>query len=231
MVDEAATDAANTRPSLFVEAGSTETFAGADALICTAGDGEAAAAAAAPLIWRCAPGSAVPAGARVCVADGGLGAAAQLRAAAGGAFVVPRVEVQRAARRYGFATDASGSGFSTYHLDPATAAGFDVDDGGRQMSLADWLAEAARLGFAEVWLHSRDAAATGRGFAADLLARAHRLAPHLGLWLSGGGASAEDIERVASRPGLVALVVPQAALATTGVGDPPDTETDGRPTA
>lgn len=209
MAAESDAGAGSGRPNLFAEVAGTHPIAGADAHICAAGG----TAPVGPVIWRCAPGASAPAGARVCVADGGLDAAVRLSAQAGGAFVVPRVEVQRVARRYGFSTDTSGSGFSTYHLDPASAAGFEVEDAGRQVALTDWISDAARRGFAEVWLHSRDAAAVGRGFAGDLLGRAHRLAPELGLWLSGGGTAFGDIGRIAAQPGLVALVVPETALA------------------
>lgn len=211
------------RPSIFVEASGAQTIAGADAQICAAG-------AAAPddvVIWRCAPGQMVPDSALVCVADGGLAAATQLRAKVGSTIVVPRAEVQRTERRYGFLTNTSGSGFSTYQLDPATATGFDVADGGRSLPIADWLAEAVRLGFAEVWLHSHDAAAVGRGFAGDLLERAHRLAPALGFWLSGGDAAPADIERMVGRPGLVALVVSPQVL---GVETPEISGTTSRGT-
>lgn len=209
MAAESGAGTLQNRPGIFAEVADAQAAVDVDAHICVAG----AVAPAGPVIWRCAPGTLAPAGARVCVVDGGLDAAVRLRVDGDRLFVVPRVEVQRATRRYGFSADASGSGFSTYHLDPASAAGFEVDDAARQVALADWLAEAARRGFAEVWLHSRDAAAAGRGFAGDLLGRAHRLAPELGFWLSGGGAAFGDVERIAAQPGLVALVVPGAAFA------------------
>jgi len=209
------------RASLFVEAVAPCPVAGADAVICDAPAEPITEAARGPVIWRCAPGQSAPAGARVCVAEGGLAAAAQLRAAAPAALVVPRAEVQRLARRYSFATESSGSGFSTYHLDPATVAGFEVEDGGRQIALADWLAEATRQGFFELWLHSRDAAAAGLGFAGELLDRAHRMAPETGFWLSGGGRGADDVARIQARPGLAALVLAQAALADPDTGAAP----------
>lgn len=214
---------AEARASIFVEAIGKQTIAGVNAQICAA-DGPAPDG---PVIWRCGPGHSVPATARVCVADGGLAVAVRLQVGAGAVLVVPRVEVQRTARRYGFSTDNSGSGFSTFHLDPATVAGFDVSDGGRQVSLADWLSEAEQSGFAEVWLHSRDAETSGRGFAGDLLERAHQLAPALGIWLSGGGATRDDIERVAMRPGLVALVVMPQVLASETAEDASFPNPDG----
>ena len=207
------TSAGPARPNLFVEATGPQPLDGADAVICAAPAEAAEVPSDLGVIWRWSPGCQVPPQARVCVAEGGLEAAADLRDRAPSLAVVPRIEVQRAARSYGFAQHSGGSGFATYHLDPATARGDMVRDSGQEMPLADWLAQAAGQGFAEVWLHSTDAAAAGHGFSADLLKRAHRDAPAMGFWLSGGASGPGDIDRVAALPGLVALVVPQAALA------------------
>jgi hypothetical protein len=140
-------------------------------------------------------------------------AAAGLSARASGLAVVPRIEVRRATKRYWVTPDNSGSGFSTYHLDPATATAFLVADDGQDLPLGDWLMRATGLGFSEVWLHSSDAAAAGRGFSGDLLARAHRTAPQMRFWISGGGTSLRHFETIAAMPGLAAIVVDTASIA------------------
>ena len=204
------------RPDLFALAAAPHPLDGADAVICAAPAEGAGMPPDLGVIWRWSPGCQVPPQARICVAEGGLAAAAGLRDAVAGLVVVPRVEVQRAARRYGFSQHSGGSGFATFHLDPATVGSFIARDQGRETELADWLAQAVELGFVEVWLHSLDAAAAGHGFAADLLHRAHRDAPGMGFWLSGGARDQGDIDRVAALPGLAALVVPEAVLASLG---------------
>ena len=199
-------------PGLFVEAATPTQYPGADAVICDVPDELAEGQQSAGVIWRWSRGRELPALARFCVAEGGLVAAAGLSAGAAGLAVVPRIEVHRATRRFGFSPDSSGSGFSTYHLDPATATAFLAADGGQDVPLGDWLGRAAELGYPEVWLHSRDAAAAGGGFSHELLARAHRIAPQMRFWISGGGTSLSHFEAMAAMPGLVALVVNAANI-------------------
>jgi hypothetical protein len=190
----------------------------ASAVIC-----EAAAGIEAPppprdnVIWHLCRGEAPPPEAQVCVTDGLVGAT-ELAAEAPDLVVVPRVEARRVRSRYGFNPSASGSGFSTYHLDPASVQAFTVSERGQAAALGDWLRQAQTLGFAEVWLHGVEAEAAGRGFACDLLAKAHRIAPDLGLWISGGGREPVHFANAAQMPGLAALVVGSQVLSGLELG-------------
>jgi len=163
------------------------------------------------VIWHLAPGAPPPTGGALCVVDG-LAAAAE---AAGGPehpSIVPRAEVRQVAQRFGFTPGHAVSGFSTYQLDPASVSAYEVGEEDRAVPLGDWLAQAAALGFAEVWLHSPAAEAAQRGFPCALLAKAHRLAPGLRFWISGGGWQRAHFETAATGPGLAALVVPADVL-------------------
>ena len=127
--------------------------------------------------------------------------------------MVPRVEVRRGSSRYSFRPANPGEGFSTYRLDPGSVAVFLVRDGDHAVALADWLADAAARGFNTVWLHGIEAAGARRGFPIEMLRKARMLAPQMAIWLSGGGCEVRHFERLASEPGLAAVVVPETDLA------------------
>lgn len=203
-----------TRPSVFVAREGGAAVAGADAAICTLASATADDLHDGGIIWLWAPGDTLPAAARVCVAATGLVAAAELARIAPAVFVVPRVEVRRASRNYGFSRDNSGSGFNTFQLDPATVAAFTVLDAGTDTPLADWLRRAGELGFSEVWLQCSDSAGVSTG----LLVQAHRAAPELGFWVTGDSRWLRRVETAQVPPGLAALVVAPADLA----GFPPE---------
>lgn len=170
------------------------------------------------VIWHLAPGMPVPAGAKVCVVDG-LAAAAELAVGPEQAAIVPRAEVRKAAQRFGFTPGDAVSGFSTYRLDPVSASAYEVVEEGRTVPLGDWLARAAALGFAEVWLHSPAAEAAHQGFPCAMLAKANRLAPEMRFWISGGGWQRAHFETAASGAGLSALVVPADVAAEFAPGE------------
>ncbi len=224
-------------PSILTEAAYTENWpahlARPDGLIVTIEDSRGAPGPAglsvADTIWRTgAHGTPPPEGARICVVDG-LARAAAFAAADPGLFVVPRAEVVRASRQYGFDPAQDNSGFKTYHLNPATVTSHVIHENGARLSLAHWLEKGNDLGFSEFWLHGADAEKAGSGFPCDLLKHAHRLAPEARFWISGGGRSAAHVETIAPLPGLVALIVADdvlADLAATAEKDG-DTTVDG----
>jgi len=204
------------RPRLFVETGSG--CGGADGMVVPAGTEIAEDAALDGEIIRRCPGADRPPGpATIWVADGGLDRAAALRdrdvGIGAGIRVVPRAEVRRGSNRYSFRPASPGEGFSTYRLDPASVAEFLVLEGDHEIALANWLARAAALGFDTVWLHGIEAAGARRGFPIEMLRKAHRLAPQMAIWLSGGGCEVRHFERLASEAGLAAVVAPETDLA------------------
>ena len=198
---------------IFAEADPLFSWPAADAVICAMPSQEEAAPEREDIVWRWSQGGHLPSVTQICVVDEGLTAAAKLCADTEGLFVVPRAEVRRVSRRYSFAAAAPGEGFSTYRLDPASVSAFVATDSGREYPLADWLRQAGELGFSEIWLHGSGAASARQGFPVEILARAHRLAPQLCYWLSGGGCALEHFETIAPMPGLAALVVPGEDLA------------------
>jgi len=203
------------RAMLFVETGAG--CVGADGMVVAAGAEVAEDAARSVEIIRRCPGADRAAGpATIWVADGGLDRAAALcdgdvglRA---GIRVVPRAEVRRGASRYSFEPASPGEGFSTYRLDPGSVAEFLVLEGDHEIALANWLAGAAGRGFDTVWLHGIEAAGARRGFPIEILRKARLLAPEMAIWLSGGGCELRHFERLASEPGLAAVVVPETDL-------------------
>lgn len=199
-------------PRLFVETGSG--CAGADGMVVPVGaEIPEGAVWNGEIIRRCPGPDRPPGPATVWVADGGLDGAAALCDGHAGIRVVPRGEVRRGSSRYSFVPTSPGEGFSTYRLDPGSVAVFLVLDGGRAVALADWLARAAALGFDTVWLHGVEAAGARRGFPIEMLRKAHRLAPEMAIWLSGGGCEMRHFERLASEAGLAAVVAPETDLA------------------
>lgn len=214
------TDPANAlgppHPRLLVERPTGATPPAVDAVIWPAGCGGAGPSPLAGIIWRWSPGRTLPAEATICAADGGLDAAAGLAAERRGLTVAPRAEVRQGASRYSFVPALPGEGFSTYRLDPGSVAEFLVTEDGRDTRLADWLKRAARLGFQTVWLHGVEADAARRGFPIDMLRRAHRLAPGVTFWLSGGGCVLRHFARLTAEAGLTTVVVPEANLAALG---------------
>lgn len=198
-------------PKIFVidDAGGSHPLA--NATIRDAGTAQDLAGNGAADIWRIAPGTTLPDGAGICVTEG-LAAAVSLSAEAPDLTVIPRAEVARTAHRYGFSAGNGGSGFSTYQLDPATVAAFSVAEAGRNLPLDDWLTKASALGFDAVWLHGVTAEAAGLGFPCDMLAKAHRIAPDMAFWISGGGWQQRHFDTIAPMPGLAALVVPADVL-------------------
>ena len=205
-------DEPDTGPVVLAISGLEFEHPSAAAVICEAEEGTKAEIGREDVIWRVRRGGSAPQGARVCVAEG-LDAAAELAVGTPDMVVVPRAEVRRASSRYGFNPAITGSGFSTYHLDPASVQAFSVRERGRTVALGEWLSQAQTLGFREVWLHGVEAQEAGRGFACDLLAKAHRIAPRLQLWISGGGREPAHFANAARLPGLVALVVEAQVLA------------------
>ena len=165
------------------------------------------------IIRRCPGPNRPPGPATIWAADGGLGRAAALCDRRAGVRVVPRAEIRRGSSRYSFVPASPGEGFSTYRLDPGSVAEFLVLDGDHEIALANWLAGAAALGFDTVWLHGIEAAGARRGFPIEMLRKAHRLAPEMAIWLSGGGCEVRHFERLASEAGLAAVVVPETDLA------------------
>lgn len=194
-------------PLLFVTGGAGAVPPDASAAIRTHDPETSDADDAHGVIWHLAPGAPPPAGATLCVVDG-LTAAAEAAAGPEAPAIVPHAEVRQVAQRFGFTPGQAVSGFSTYRLDPASVSAYEVGEEDRTVPLGDWLAQAAALGFAEVWLHSPAAEAAGQGFPCAMLAKAHRLAPGMRFWISGGGRQAGHIETAAAGPGLAALVVP-----------------------
>jgi len=170
------------------------------------------------VIWHLAPGEPPPNGATLCVVDG-LAAAAEAASGPEAPAMVPRAEVRRAAQRFGFKPGRAVSGFSTYQLDPASVSAYEVGEADRTVPLGDWLAQAAALGFAEVWLHSPAAEVEGHGFPCAMLAKAHRLAPGMRFWVSGGGRLRRHFETAAAGPALAALVVPSDIAAEFAPGE------------
>ncbi len=160
-------------------------------------------------IWRLGPDDPPPPGARIVVADSLL-AAAETAQDRPDCTVVPRAEVRRAARRYGFDPAQDNSGFKTYQLNPATVAAYEVSEDGTTVTLGEWLRRAAALGFGEIWLYAADAEEAGRGFDCVLLDRARKIAPDALFWISGGGRTAAHVAVIAGRPGLAALVADEA---------------------
>lgn len=205
------------RPRVFVEGDPTVVHSDANAVICGGETATDVAGENANVIWRIPHGTPPP-GARVCVVDG-LEAAATLVAEAPELIVIPRAEVRRAAPRYGFSPGNGDSGFSTYQIDPATVSAFEVCGGSQSAPLGDWLRRAASLGFDEVWLHGIEAEEARRGFPCDLLAKAHRIAPDLQFWISGGGRQRGHFKTIARMPGLAALVVKAETLSEFGPGE------------
>jgi len=170
------------------------------------------------VVWHLVRGALPPAGAALCVVDG-LAAAAEAAAGPEAPAIVPRAEVRRAAQRFGFTPGHAVSGFSTYQLDPASVSAYEVGEEDRTVPLGDWLSQAATLGFAEVWLHSPAAEVAGQGFPCAMLAKAHRLAPGMRFWISGGGRQRAHFETAAAGPGLAALVVPADVAAEFAQGE------------
>lgn len=170
-----------------------------------------------PVIWHLAQGALPPTGATLCVVDGL--AAAEAAAGTEEPAIVPRADVRQVAQRFGFTPGQTISGFNTYQLDPASVSAYEVGEKNRTVSLGDWLAEAAARGFSEVWLHSPAASAAGKGFPCAMLAKAHRLAPGMRFWISGGGWQRAHFETAATAPALAALVVPADVLAGFAEGE------------
>jgi hypothetical protein len=170
------------------------------------------------VIWRIAQGTPPPPGASLCVADG-LDAAAALAVEAPKLAIIPRAEVRRVAPRYGFSVGNGGSGFSTYQLDPASVGAFTVSESGRNEPLGDWLEHATTLGFYEVWLHGIEADEAGLGFPCGLLAKAHRIAPDMRFWMSGGGRVPAHVATITKMPGLAALIIEADVLSGLEPGE------------
>ena len=217
-------DRVEKRPGYHVEAPRAELVAGADAVIVTvAADGppdDLPPEQAAAFVWRVGPGGEVPRGAHVCVAEG-LQRAIVIAEDAADLWVVPRVCVRRASQQYRFdPSQDDGSGFKTYHLNPATFAAWEVREDGAVVPLAEWLERAAGLGFDEIWLHDETAELTGRGFGCDLIDRAHRILPEARFWISGGGRTAGHVRTIAAKPGVEAVVMNADLLRETLNGSP-----------
>lgn len=217
MTDTECPGGAAPHPRVFVEGDPTVVHSDAGAVICGADTAIDATGERRHVIWRFSQGMPPP-GARVCAVDG-LEAAATLVADAPELIVIPRAEVRRAAPRYGFSPGNGGSGFSTYQIDPATVSAFEVCEDSQSAPLGDWLRQAASLGFDEVWLHGIEAEEARRGFPCDLLAKAHRIAPELQFWISGGGCQPAHFKTIARMPGLAALVVKDETLSEFGPGE------------
>jgi len=190
----------------------------ANAAIRTCGPGAERPGDAPGTVWHLAPDASAPTGARLCVVDG-LAAAAKRAAGPEAPAIVPRAEVRKVVPRFGFTPGQPVSGFSTYQLDPVSASAYEVDEAGGTVRLGDWLAQAAMLGFAEVWLHSPTAEAARRGFPCAMLAKAHRLAPTMRFWISGGGWQYAHFDTAAAGAGLEALVVPADVAAEFAPGE------------
>lgn len=204
-------DRVEKRSGYHVEAARPEPVAGADAVIVAVGAGglpeDIPPERAGAFVWRVGAGGTAPPGAHVCVAEG-LRQAVEIAEDADGLWVVPRVCVRRASRQYRFdPAQDDGSGFRTYHLNPATFAAWEVREDGAPVPLAEWLRRAAGLGFDEIWLHDETAEQAGGGYGCDLIDRAHRILPEARFWVSGGGRTAGHVRTVAARPGVKAVVM------------------------
>jgi hypothetical protein len=137
------------------------------------------------------------------VCDQGLETVARLRDLHPALGWTPRLSVSRAHVSYRFSGPAIGEGFSFYMPDTSSIKGWRV--GGSDLTLAETLIRATELGFAELWLHSPDAASRNRGLELDLLDKTSDCA--CAIWLSGGVAGTGHLQNLARVGGATAVVV------------------------
>ena len=218
MTNDPETHATTAGPRIIVTGGAGAVHPDADAVLRACGPEVERAGDAPGTVWHLAPDAPVPTGATFCVVDG-LAAAAELAAGPDTAAIVPRAEIRKVVPRFGFTPGHAVSGFSTYQLDPVSASAYEVVEEDGTVRLGDWLAQAATLGFAEVWLHSPSAEVARRGFPCAMLAKAHRLAPAMRFWISGGGWQHAHFESAAAGAGLEALVIPADVAAGFAPGE------------
>lgn len=119
---------------------------------------------------------------------------------------VPRLNIEKSAKRYQFSNVSHGEGFKVYVPDTSTIRGYRVTDGDSDSSLEETLVQASHLGFKRLWLHALDAETAGSGFDLDMLDRARR-AFSGDIWLSGGATTLKHLENLAREGGVEAAIV------------------------
>jgi hypothetical protein len=119
---------------------------------------------------------------------------------------VPRLNIEKSAKRYQFSNVSHGEGFKVYVPDTSTIRGYRVSDGDSDSSLEKALAQASRLGFKRLWLHALDAESAGSGFDLDMLDRARGWFSG-DIWLSGGATAVKHLENLATEGGVEAAIV------------------------
>jgi len=140
------------------------------------------------------------------ICDRGLEATARLQDLHPALQWIPRLSVSRAQVSYRFSGPAFGEGFSFYMPDTAAIQGWREE--GSDRSLGELLSRATELGFADLWLHSPEAASSKSGLALELLDKTQ--GGPWAIWLSGGVADARHLRNLARLDGATTVVVDEA---------------------